>query len=135
MGDTEAFGLANGYAPSAHKVICVDFDSTIYPWDLVMASPDPVPGAADALRRLKDAGYRIVILTSRLSPTWLAESGYNAVDQKAHIERLLTRDAIPYDDVTSEKVPAQAYVDDRAIRFHDNWQEVAAFIMFSTSQP
>ena len=131
MNSAEKFGLANGYAPSAHKVILVDFDGVLYPWEPIMSEPDPIPGAVEAMRRLKAAGFRLVIFTSRLSPTWLAESGYHAGDQLAHIERLLKRDGIPHDDITAEKLPAQHYIDDRGLRFHDDWAEIAAFILWT----
>lgn len=132
MTTDEQYGLAHGYAPIAHKVVCVDFDSTLYPWRPIYEQPDPLPGAADAVRRLKDAGYRIVIFTSRLSPTWLASTKYTASDMLDHIEAVLKRDAIPYDLITAEKVPAEAYVDDRAIRFTEGeWPAIVDWILWS----
>lgn len=132
----ESFGIANGYAPSAHKVVLVDFDSTLYPWEPIMSEPDPLPGAVAAMQKLHRAGYRLVIFTSRLSPAWLAESGYRAVDQIEHIERLLRRDGIPYDEISSEKQPAQVYIDDRAIRFRPgDWPAIADWIVYSGDEP
>lgn len=128
----EQYGLAHGYAPIAHKVVCVDFDSTLYPWRPVYEQPDPLPGAAEAVRRLKDAGYRIVIFTSRLSPTWLASTQYTASDMLDHIEAVLKRDGIPFDLITAEKVPAEVYVDDRAIRFTEGeWPAIVDWILWS----
>ena len=126
----EQFGLAHGYAPIAHKVVCVDFDSTLYPWRPIYEQPDPLPGAVAAMQRLKAAGYRIVIFTSRLSPTWLASTKYTASDMLDHIEAVLRRDGIPFDQVTAEKVPAVWYVDDRALRFDGDWQPIADYILW-----
>ena len=128
----ESFGLAHGYAPIAHKVVAIDFDATLYPWRPVYEQPDPLPGAAEAVRRLKERGYRIVIFTSRLSPTWLASARYTESDMRDHIEGMLRRDSIPFDLITAEKVPAEVYVDDRAIRFRDGeWPAIVDWILWS----
>jgi hypothetical protein len=36
---------------------------------------------------------------------------------------------IPYDMITAEKVPAEYYIDDRAIAFRGNWLQVKKEIM------
>jgi len=128
----EQFGLEHGYAPVAHRVVCVDFDSTLYPWRPVYEQPDPLPGAVEAMQRLKRAGYRIVIFTSRLSPTWLDSTKYTASDQLDHIEGVLKRDGIPFDEITAEKVPAEFYIDDRSLRFSPGeWPAITDFILWS----
>lgn len=122
----------SGLAESARRVACIDFDSTLYPWGPLFAQPDPLPGAPEAMRRLKAAGYRIVIFTSRLSPTWLEAAKYTASDQLDHITAMLWRDGIPFDLVTSEKVPAEVYVDDRAIRFQPgDWAAIVDWILWA----
>lgn len=132
----EDYGMAHGYAPIAHRTVCIDFDSTLYPWAPIYAQPDPLPGAPEAVRRLKDAGYRIVILTSRLSPTWLASAKYTESDMRDYIEAVLRRDDIPFDLVTAEKVPAEVYVDDRAIRFRDGeWPAIVDWVLWSGDDP
>lgn len=130
----ETYGLAHGYAPIAHKVLCIDYDGTLYPWDEIHAEPPPNRWAVKSVRRFVRAGFRVIIFTSRLSPTWLAKSGLSADDEHAYIERMLQRDGIPFDDITSEKVPAEFYIDDRAIRFRDNWQEIGDFILWETTK-
>ena len=129
--ERDALAIERGHPPEASRVICVDFDGVLYPFGMLMDSPDPIPGAFRALRRLKRAGYRIVILTSRLSARWLTQSGHDAEEQRAYIEGLLRRDGIPFDVITSEKVPAEFYVDDRAIRFTGDWTAVTDFVLFS----
>jgi hypothetical protein len=44
---------------------------------------------------------------------------------------LLNRDGIPYDDITGDKLPAERYIDDRAITFDDNWQAIADFLVLT----
>lgn len=131
LTERDARAIAQGYGPEAERVVCIDFDGVLYPFGLLMDDPAPIPGAVVAMQRLKAAGYRIVILTSRLSPLWLARSGHDLDEQRAHVIRLLDRDGIPFDSVTYEKVPAEFYVDDRAIRFDGNWPAVTDFILWS----
>lgn len=124
--ESREYGLKNGHSPLAENVICVDFDGTLYPWGDLFSYDPPLPGAVDAVLRLRDAGFRIVIFTSRLSPTWLEAEGQSEVVQYDYIAEVLTRDGIPFDAITAEKVPAIAYVDDKAIWFEgDNWREIA----------
>lgn len=119
-------------APSARGVVLVDFDGVLYPWEPIMSEPDPLPGAVEAMQRFRRAGLRVVIFTSRLSPTWLSETGYTEGDQRGHIERLLHRDGIPHDLITAEKIPAEWYLDDRAIRFRDGeWPAIVDWILWS----
>lgn len=108
-----------------HKVVCIDFDGTIAPWGPLMDVAAPYPGVPGAMDALKDAGYRIVILTSRLSPTWWQYEAKHRKNwtaegfgewQTAYIENYLDEYALPYDLLTSEKVQAVVYLDDRAWR-------------------
>jgi hydroxymethylpyrimidine pyrophosphatase-like HAD family hydrolase len=123
------YGAANGHDPMAAKVVCIDYDATIFPWGPLMAEMEPLPGAVKAIKRLKKKGYRIVILTSRLSAKWLKEAfpddpatAYYA--QLIHIEKMLTRFGIPFNQVIGEKIPAEYYIDDKAIEFKNNWEEI-----------
>jgi FMN phosphatase YigB (HAD superfamily) len=108
----------------ANKVVLVDFDGTLYPWGYMFSNPDPLPGAVDALCRLKEAGYQIVIFTSRLSTRWLEHEDEVWYDHIDYIKALLKRDGIPYDEITAEKLPAEHYIDDKAHRFENNWNEL-----------
>jgi hypothetical protein len=125
------FALANGVARMASKVVALDFDGCLYPFVDVYAAPKPHADMVALAKKLKRAGFRIVVFTSRLSPTWLDHSGDDYLTQYTYIVGLLERDGIPFDDVTAEKVPAFAYVDDRAIRYNGNGKEIADFILFS----
>lgn len=118
------------HPPLVNGVVAVDFDGTIIPWGPLMARRKPFPGVPQAMRALREAGFRIVIFTSRMSPSWLADASLSGLDalgdqypegtfteaaQAAFITKTLTDAGIPFDSITSEKVPAQAYFDDKAV--------------------
>lgn len=123
----DTFAKGAGHPPSAAKTVCVDLDSTIIPWGDLMGVRDAFPGVAEAMHLLRDAGYRIVILTSRLSSRWwYDEAKLRDVDplvfggqQHAYVQQVLQAAGVPYDLITAEKVPALVYFDDKAVRVDD----------------
>jgi hypothetical protein len=119
--------MKNGHSPDAKGVVCVDFDGTLVPWGPLMnPESQPLPGAVEAVQKMKNAGWRILIYTSRLSPSWHSASGEKYEEQLQYVVDTLNRLGIPFDGITAEKVPAEAYIDDRAIEFTgDNWPEIA----------
>ena len=117
----DRFGRANGIPPVAAGVVCVDFDDTIFGWgELMDRTKKPLPGAVEAIQALKAAGYRIVILTSRMSMAWLTyefdDPAAAQLEQFAYVAELLTANGIPFDSITAEKVPSLAYFDDKGVR-------------------
>ena len=109
---------ADQIAPVGKRVICVDLDGVLLPWGPLLEDREPSHGAGSALQKLRDAGYQVVILTSRFSPTWWASDPSIVPGQQIlYVYEWLDRHAIPYDLVTCEKVPALVYIDDRAVRF------------------
>lgn len=120
----DTYALRTGHPPSAARRVLVDFDKTIRPWGDLVAYVDPLPGAAEAMRALDAAGYEVIILTSRLSPTWWrAEAGRRGLDtdqfgaeQTSYVMDYLARFDIPYASITVEKMPALAFFDDTAVR-------------------
>lgn len=97
--------------------IAVDFDGVIHAyrhgWQDGSIYDEPNPGAAQALQSFIDAGYRIVVFTSRAS----------SPAARAAVMEWLDRYDIPYHDVTNIKVAAILYIDDRALHF-DNWNQI-----------
>jgi len=125
--------------PSAARRVCIDFDGTILSWGGLYEKRPPFPGVSEAIRALKDAGYEIVILTSRLSRTWcVAETETNvgetalqfAYHNRQFVEETLRENDIPYDRITSEKVPAAIYFDDKAVRISPIFPLNVAIEMF-----
>jgi phosphoglycolate phosphatase-like HAD superfamily hydrolase len=110
------------------RTIAVDFDGVIHQWDKSgpeVAEGLPVDGAFEALGKLLNAGYEVVVFTARedLGPvrTWLkrsmpvwfvVEHGYRLVDS-----------------VTGRKPKARFYVDDHAIRFRGSWQDILNYFL------
>lgn len=107
------------HPPIAEKVACVDFDGTIAPWGAMFGFPEPLPGAVEAIRRLKEAGYTVVIFTSRLSRMWHLSEGRDPAEailaQIKYLSDYCAKYDIPADWATAEKIPAEAYFDDKAL--------------------
>lgn len=102
------------YDPS--NWILVDFDGTLC--DFTWPDPPGVPfmGAVEALRKLREAGFKIAIFTARAWPGWAeVESETFYTDQLAEVTLWLTRFQVPYDLITAEKFPALYIIDDRAL--------------------
>lgn len=120
------YGMANGHSPIAANVVCIDFDGTLFPWGpLINWSAEPLPGAVKAVRAIKESGKTIAIFTSRMSPRWLQFSGNTMEEQLEYVKGMCDNFAIPFSFITGEKIPAIAYVDDKAIEFRgDNWAEI-----------
>ena len=106
--------MSENHPPIANKLVMVDFDGTIVPWGPLMETRPPYEGVAEAMLGLRRKGYRIGIFTSRLSPTWMRYASTSRAQQVAYISTLLERHGIPFDFITAEKLPAEAYFDDKA---------------------
>ena len=96
------------------KTAVFDFDGVIHSytsgWKGRTIIPDePVPGIEKALKEVHEAGYEVVVVSTRCSEN---DGVYAIVD---YLER---HDMMQYvDKVLKEKPPALVYVDDRAICF------------------
>lgn len=119
--EIETYAKEQGHPPVAAGVVCVDFDGTIAPWGDLFGFPPPLPGAKDFLKYLRDNGYTIVIFTSRLSTVWHASEGRDPasgiLEQVEYLQEYFNRYDLEADQVTAEKVPAVAYIDDKAIEY------------------
>ena len=94
------------------KTIVFDFDGVIHSYKSGWQGPDVitdpvVPGIKEAIAKIRQAGYKVVVVSTRCA----TESGMAAIF--AYLEN----NGIVVDDVVSEKPPAIAYIDDRAICF------------------
>lgn len=120
------------------SAVGVDFDGVIHRygrgWQDGSIYDLPVEGALDGLRALM-LEYPVFILTSR-SPSqvaeWLREHGFLAVTDGSwngafwDITGMLL--------VTSRKLPAAAYLDDRAVRF-TSWAQALADLAALVPRP
>ncbi len=107
-------------------IIAIDFDDTI----VISDYPEIIgfkPGAKKAIKKLKDAGCRIVIWTCRTDTD--------------KVEEFLIKNNVPFDAINdnsaitdeewkrtgfedTRKIGADLVIDDRAIEFKDNWNEI-----------
>lgn len=106
------------------STVSVDFDGVIHAYrrgwaDGTIYDP-PVPGALEALRTLMSE-HAVFVLTSRdpeqVAP-WLDGHGFETVVDR-HTARRRFWNGRGKLLVTSRKLPASAYIDDRAVRFTD----------------
>lgn len=108
-----------------HNRILIDFDGVINPyskgWNNGQITDPPIPGVKEAIDQLKQQGLEIIIFTTRAST--LQNVNPSSQQLVEDLRKWLDEYEIQYDAITSEKVSALAYIDDKAIRF-TNWQDV-----------
>ena len=92
------------------KTICVDFDGVLNEYDGYEEGDlgEPLTGSKEFIKELRKK-YKVVILTSR---------------PKEQVIDWLNNNGFPSMKVTNRKVPAVAYIDDRAIQFNGNYKKV-----------
>ena len=97
------------------SVLMIDLDGVISSEERTFerSLARPLPGAVDAMRRLRAKGHRLVVYSGR---SWA---------ELAMTEDWLRRYKVPYDSILLGKPVADMWVDDRAIRFVDWGQALA----------
>lgn len=92
------------------KTICVDFDGVLNEYDGYEERDlgEPLTGSKEFIKELRRK-YKVVILTSR---------------SKEQVIHWLSNNGFPSMKVTNRKVPAVAYIDDRAIQFNGSYKKV-----------
>jgi hypothetical protein len=111
------------------QTVAIDFDGVIHRygrgWQDGTIYDEPMPGAIEGLKRLQER-YAVFVFTSReveqVLP-WLEGWGFDvAADGPPYPRFWNDREQIL---VTNRKLPAVAYIDDRAVRFTD-WASLDA---------
>ena len=121
------------------KRLLIDFDRVIHQYTDGWRGGDiydaPIAGAFEAIRKLQDEGWEIVIFTTRSShgdernykiQYWFESWGFNSqvqglIDYVDDIE-LKKKQLL----ITNTKIHARAIIDDRAIRF-TNWSDILRY--------
>jgi len=117
---------------SKGKVAAIDFDGVIHQysngWQKGIIYDEVVPGAKEGVTALKDAGYHIMIYTTRTNPQFRKKGEPEQYDQ---LVQYLEKHQIPYDRiyVGSGKPMAHLYLDDRGISFNGDWKKAVNDIL------
>ena len=111
---------------SVDKIAIIDFDGTLCKFMFPGVGPIE-PNVRVALETLKQAGYTIKIHSCRTATYWKRED-----ERRIHIRLIqdfMKQHKLPYDElimsITTDKPIADVYIDDRAIRYDNNWLEIA----------
>lgn len=102
------------------KTICIDFDGVIATYNGFKGRDvigNPINGAKDATKTLKEEGYTIIIFTTRKAEDikeWLKTNGitYDYINENPNQPK----------QTNMGKPIADLYLDDRAICFRGNWE-------------
>lgn len=112
------------------KVIAIDLDGCISSykegWQGENVFGDIIPGCKEKIHLLKSKGHKIIIYTSRLATKelekYLTDNGiwFDALNENPWHEYKQPGD--------KRKVIADIYIDDRAITFKGNWDEIPKLV-------
>ena len=101
--------------------LVIDFDGTICEHRFPEVGA-PKEGVRDALVAFKNAGCEIVIHSCRTASYWERQ---NQAEQRMAIIEFMGEHDLPYDRICADDKPlATFYIDDRALTFSDNWQQI-----------
>jgi hypothetical protein len=108
------------------KRIMIDFDGVIHSYDNGWQNGkiygSVIKGTKEAINHLKESGYEIIIFTTRASESHNKDP--KSEELVSELKSWLNKNNIYFDKITSEKLGAIAYIDDRAIRFENNWNDI-----------
>lgn len=116
--------------------IAVDFDKTICDSDFPAAGPVK-PFAKEALTIFRAMGFRILIWSCRTCHWHYDQFGGDPAQptlERKQVQLMiecLDTNGIPYDEIddgSRGKPLAALYIDDKGMRFADNWRELATYV-------
>lgn len=115
LDEAKRQGLKKSNDPK--KTVAIDFDGVINSytsgWKGAGETDDPVRGAGEAINKMIDLGYNIVIYSTRAS---------DPLGKKTIVKYLSDIGVEPEGiEVTDKKPIADAYLDDRAVTFDGDW--------------
>lgn len=106
------------------RSIAIDFDDTIA--IEIMGQIVPTRGVKEAMIKLWNAGYLIVIHSSR---SW--EGFPDRGERTQWMAEWLHKNRIPFHKIHTGygKPTAMAYIDDKAIKYDNNWEEITGWLL------
>ncbi len=109
--------------------IAIDFDGVLHGYskgyqDGEIYDP-PVPGTAEAMKKMKEQGHYLYIFTTRTNKIFKKKGDVKDEKyQENQIKEWMAKYDIPYDKIwTFGKPMADLFIDDRAINFAGNWDD------------
>jgi ribonucleotide monophosphatase NagD (HAD superfamily) len=109
--------------------IAIDFDGVLHGYSKGFQDGEiydpPVPGAAEAMKKMKEQGHYLYIFTTRTNKIFRKKGdGKDEKYQENQIKEWMAKYDIPYDKIwTFGKPMADLFIDDRAINFAGNWDD------------
>tara|TARA_R100000152_G_C6732969_1_gene157435 strand:- start:310 stop:702 length:393 start_codon:yes stop_codon:yes gene_type:complete len=122
--------ISNAHVPPGFeqelKNIAIDFDGVIHNfdkgWHDGTCYGEPIEGSLEVIQRLAQK-YNIIIFSAKVRPDRPLVNGKTG--KELVIEWLKDKNVMKYvKDVTHEKPRAQFYIDDKAIKFDNNWSDI-----------
>lgn len=107
--------------------ICIDIDGTICETrkpNQTYSSVLPLRDAIETIKKLKNEGHYIILYTARHMKTCSHNVGQVIARQGRTLLTWLDDNQVPYDEIMFGKPLADIYIDDKAVRFKDNWNEI-----------
>jgi phosphoheptose isomerase len=106
--------------------IAVDFDGVIHNfdkgWHDGTCYGEPISGSLEALKILSNK-YNVIVFSAKVRPDRPlvgGKTGYELVDEWLQVHNV--RHYV--DEITHEKPRAAYYIDDKAIKFENNWEQI-----------
>ncbi len=129
--DLEWIKKQDWYTPGSDSTVIIDFDGTVCEFAYPESGPI-IRDVREAFERLKEAGIRILIHSSRTSYKFDRETREKNLKE---MKDFLDVFELPYDEIlTHEKPPVLAYIDDSAHRLtgdrnKSNWLDIVQKIL------
>jgi len=115
------------------KRVMIDLDGTIHKYSKGFADgeiyDEPYQKVKPVISWLRKNGFEIVIFTTRASKLNAKEMGGDYKDQIQKVKDWLNKNNIYFDRITSDKLAAEFYIDDRAIELRNgDWSNIINII-------